>query len=97
MVEGQVWFLIFDDAGTLLERHTLDAKGPCQGLEIPPNTWHSVIAIDQRATFLEVKQGPYVALDDKDFADWAPTEDSEASGRCLAVLKTLAEGGRYER
>ncbi|WP_438864859.1 WbuC family cupin fold metalloprotein [Neptunicella sp.] len=94
MVSGEVSFLIFDQQGTLLERHRLSAEGDLKGLEIPHNTWHAVVPGDKPATFFEVKQGPYLPMDDKDFADWAPQEGEPGVDVFLAKLQTLAIGER---
>ncbi|WP_102798295.1 WbuC family cupin fold metalloprotein [Bowmanella denitrificans] len=91
MLQGQVAFLIFDESGKLLQRYELNADGPLRGLEIPANTWHTVVPGDEPATFFEVKQGPYQAMEDKDFAAWAPIEGPQGQD-FLSRLKSLKVG-----
>lgn len=74
VVRGRVAALFFDQEGQVTERVELVPGGPVHGFEIPPNTWHTVLALEPGTVFFEVKQGPYTPLSDKDFASWAPKE-----------------------
>jgi len=47
-------------------------------LELPPNTWHTVLPQQQNSVILEVKQGPFNPSDGCDFAPWAPKEGEPA-------------------
>ena len=88
--------LFFDDEGHVRERHALRADGSGAVLvQIPPNTWHSLAVQDGFAALLEVKQGPYEAARDKDFAEWAPREGEPAAQRCAAWLRDAAVGERW--
>lgn len=93
---GSCDLLFFDDEGRVRERHALRADGSGLALvQIPPNTWHSLAVQDGFAALLEVKQGPYVAAADKDFAEWAPREGEPEAERCAAWLRTAAVGERW--
>ena len=74
---GRLLALTFDDAGRLAGHALLDPAGPVRGVEIPPRTWHSLIALDAVAVALEIIQGPYDAATHKKFAPWAPTDEAE--------------------
>lgn len=88
--------LFFDDEGRVCERLPLRADGSGLSLvQIPPGTWHSLVVQDGFAALLEVKQGPYVAAADKDFAAWAPLESESAASRCAAWLRTAGIGERW--
>ncbi|WP_232850072.1 WbuC family cupin fold metalloprotein [Bowmanella yangjiangensis] len=95
MLEGTASFVIFSQEGEVLARHTLCAQGPLRGLEIPPGTWHSVVALEQPATFLEVKQGPYQALSAEDMANWAPAEGEPEVQAFLQRLKGCQVGDKF--
>jgi len=75
-VKGAFAALIFDDGGKVTERIEFSANGDVLGAEIKPDTWHTVLALEDGAVFFEVKQGPYIPLTDKDFASWAPEENT---------------------
>lgn len=93
---GAFELLLFDDQGALRERQVLGAEGAGLSLvQIPPNTWHSLIVREGFAVLLEVKQGPYEAASDKDFTPWAPVEGSAEAGHCLRWLHAAAVGQRY--
>lgn len=92
MVSGKVSFLLFNDDGVCTERHELSATGNIKGLEIPANCWHCVVPSDEEATFFEVKQGPYIQVDDKGFAQWSPCEGDAGAANFLSRLKTLKQG-----
>ncbi len=94
-VRGRLVVLTFDDAGRVLTRDEVTPGGAADSLaaaEIRGGTWHTVIALEPGSTFLEVKQGPYAPLPDKDFAAWAPAEDTPEA-TALAVWLTTAHPG----
>lgn len=93
VVAGTLDILLFDEQGVLTERIALTAGGDTFGLEIPPNTWHCTVC-DAPVTFVEVKQGPYEVMDDKDFASWAPPEGEPEVPSALHALKRLQTGQR---
>jgi len=84
-VRGRFHLLIFDDAGTLVERIELSPAGPALAVDVPAGAWHGIVALEPGSIFFETKPGPYVPLSDKDFAPWAPPEGSEG------VLEYLRE------
>jgi cupin fold WbuC family metalloprotein len=95
VVEGALDFLLFDAAGKLEQRICLNAQGDVRGLEIPPNQWHCTLAHKCGATFLEVKEGPYVVASDKNFASWAPPEGDQAVRGFMQKLRHLKTGERF--
>lgn len=83
VLSGAVVVLILDEAGTVLERTELDAAGANRVLEIPGGAWHTLAATRPGTVLFECKQGPYSALDDKDFAHWAPLEGAPGAAELL--------------
>ena len=59
-LRGRFVVLVFDEEGKVLERTVLGKE--CAVLELPANTWHSVLSLDQGGVIFEVKHGPYVPL-----------------------------------
>lgn len=92
VLRGRIDALLFDAGGTLLQREALTPGGPVQGFEIPPNTWHCVLALESGSVFFEVKQGPYAPLGDKDFAAWAPPEGAAGSAEMYDWLVRARPG-----
>ena len=85
-IRGRLLALTFTDDGQVARRLVLDPAGPVMGCDIPPRTYHAVLALDDVAVALEIIQGPYDAATHKQFAPWAPAD--EAAG--LAWLKATA-------
>lgn len=79
---GRAVILTFSDEGEVLTRTELSASGPVRGLEIPGNTWHTLVSLESGTVLFETKEGPYHATSDKDFAPWAPRE---GDAHCAAL------------
>lgn len=75
VLSGCLLFILYDQKGLIIDKIKLSADLDTQGIEIPPNCWHSTIALTE-SCFLEVKEGPYSVMTDKGFADWSPEEGS---------------------
>lgn len=97
MVQGHISFLLFSEDGVCSHRYELSATGEVKGIEIPPNVWHCAVPGDEAATFFEVKQGPYIATDDKGFASWSPPEGDQKVSNFLQALKQLQPGQHVEQ
>lgn len=90
VLSGAVVVLLLDEAGKVLERVELDASGSNKAVEIPAGAWHTLAATQPGTVLFEFKQGPYSALDDKDFATWAPAEGE--SGTAELVQRYITTG-----
>jgi cupin fold WbuC family metalloprotein len=86
VLAGRVAFFVFDDAGHVTERMVLGAGEPQVGVDVAAGVWHTVTALSPDAVCFEVKPGPYTAMNDKEFAPWAPREDD---ARAQAYLESL--------
>lgn len=96
-LRGRLALLTFDAEGTVLARDEVVPGGAGQAvaaLEVPGGAWHTVIALEPGSAFLEVKQGPYAPLSDKNFAAWAPREDDPAATRFAAWFGEATPGAR---
>jgi cupin fold WbuC family metalloprotein len=82
---GRVGIVCFDDNGVTTGQYQLDAAGPVRGIDLAPGVWHTVVALSDVTVCYEVKPGPWEPASDKDFAAWAPSEQTpEAAGLVLA-------------
>ena len=61
------------------------------GVEIPSNTWRTVLAHESGSVLLEVKKGPFNPSAAKDLAPWAPAEGSASANKYLDILFKLAK------
>jgi len=78
-VAGRIGILFFDDAGRVLEWRVLARDGDTLGADVPPGTWHSLVALEPGSVFFETKAGPYAPPPAEDLAGWAPAEGTEES------------------
>ncbi len=95
VLDGAADLLLFDDAGVLLTRMRVGAFEGVRIVEIPPDAWHSYVVVSESATFFEVKEGPYDAILDKQFAGWAPAEGDTRVPMVLAWMAAVAAGARH--
>lgn len=84
VLEGQVAFFIFDDAGAVVRTEVVG--GDPMGIDLPPGVWHTLSPLSEHAVCFEVKPGPYSAANDKDFASWAPREGDPVAAEYLETL-----------
>mgnify|MGYP001827748748 CR=1 FL=1 len=85
VLEGALGFVIFDESGNVASVHRL-AMGEL--IDIEPQVWHGVLALEPDTVILELKRGPYDDTD-KTFAKWAPAEGEEGARAYLEELESL--------
>ncbi|MDJ0955906.1 MAG: WbuC family cupin fold metalloprotein [Arenicellales bacterium] len=93
VLRGTAAVLIFDDQGSVLDRVELEAEGEIRGVEVPSNTWHTIVSLMPGTVLFEVKPGPYIKTTDKDFANWAPPE---GDSRCSLFEKWYLQAQKGE-
>ena len=91
VLRGRGAVLLFDDAGHVTDRAILGPGGPTLVVEVPANTWHTLIALEPGTVWFEVKAGPYAAPTREDTAAWAPAPGDERAGAYLGELVRLCE------
>ena len=96
-LRGGAAILTFDGEGTVLERVEIRAGGEVPGAEIPPGAWHTLAVLEEGSLLFEVKPGPYLPAEDKDFAPWAPAEGSPAGEVFGGWLRAARPGNRPPR
>jgi cupin fold WbuC family metalloprotein len=84
VLDGEVAFFIFDDAGQVVRTEVLG--GDPIGIDIAPGVWHTLSPVSAYAVCYEVNPGPYSAANDKDFAPWAPREGDPGVAEYLEKL-----------
>jgi cupin fold WbuC family metalloprotein len=79
----------FDDDGNVTSAVVLGGSSRL-GVDIPAGVWHTLVALTPFAVVFEVKAGPYLAAQGKDFPAWAPRDgDPEVSGYLERLLAHL--------
>jgi len=75
IVQSEAVVVCFDNDGILISRHVLNPNTANVAIEIPANTWHTIAITQNNTVLFESKPGPYLAVNDKDFVCWAPSEN----------------------
>jgi len=86
VLRGSLVVVLFDDSGNITEFVLLDADRGNYAVEIPPGIWHSVFSLVTGTVVYEVKDGPYLPINDKNFVSWAP---KESDLDCMKYLENL--------
>lgn len=94
-LRGRICLVIFDTRGRVIERHILAESAPASGIQLPPNTWHTLYPIDPEAVILEIKQGPYDPANAARFAPWAPPEGEAQADRYLDWVAQAGTGESF--
>lgn len=89
VLRGSLFAFFFDEAGAVVEKVCLNPSEGKYGLEIPPCTWHSIIALESGTVIYEIKKGPYQPLPLEDIAPWAPSPSDEVGVK--AFMKRMLE------
>ncbi|MCR6629378.1 MAG: WbuC family cupin fold metalloprotein [Magnetospirillum sp.] len=91
LLDGALAVLVFDVDGIVRERVELRPGGN-RLVQLPPDTWHSLVALESGTLALEVKPGPYVPSTDKNFAAWAPAEGEAGAAGMVRWYEGAAVG-----
>jgi len=74
VLKGRLGVLIFNEAGSLLTKHLLQAGGDCVGVDLPGGVFHSIVVLEAGSVMFECKAGPYRPVGEGELAGWAPRE-----------------------
>lgn len=89
-VRGQMLLVMFDELGAVtgILRFGTEKYGSdmAVGVEVPADTWHTVVALEPGCVLLEVKAGPFDPNQPKDLAPWAPEEGARSAQAYLGKL-----------
>ena len=92
-VRGRMALLVFDDIGQVKQVFRFGAQtNEAQqaigvGVNLPAGVWHTVIAEVPSSILFEVKSGPFNPEQAKEWAAWAPAENTPQAAEYLIELK----------
>lgn len=89
VVAGALGLVLFDDAGRVASAERLEAGGPRFLVDLPPDAWHSFVALAPGTVFFETKPGPYLAPVEGDLGGWAPAEGGVGADAYLRLMAAL--------
>lgn len=100
-IRGLMACITFDDQGFVRSVHhfgsELYGENVCVGVEVAPNTWHTVVSLVRGAVLLEVKAGPFDPEHPKEYASWAPNEEDMGADLYFAQLRAFCNKNFNER
>lgn len=88
-LSGKLGLIIFDSIGNVEQKLTLEADSETVGVDIPYDTFHTVLALKNGTVFFEAKAGPFVPLKAEEQAPWAPVEGDDLVANYLATLYAM--------
>jgi len=92
-IRGMFALVVFDERGAIKKVERFGTEGLCEsaGIELPPATWHTILALTPQAVVLELKAGPFLPNAAKEPAPWAPEEGSLESTAYLQYLRNAVD------
>lgn len=60
VLRGSLEVYFYDDWKQIIDRNLISPNKGTYGVQIPENTWHSLIVKESRTVIFEVKEGPYI-------------------------------------
>lgn len=92
-LRGRFIVLTFNDGGVVTDRAVL---GECDSvIEMPGACWHAVLSLDKGGVIFEVKNGPYAAFREEDFAAWSPGADDKQHRELMNWYGTAEPGQQW--
>lgn len=89
MLRGALKYIIFESDGSVKDHFVLKAGTSRFGVDLEPGVIHSMAALEPDTVLYESKTGPYVKLNDKQFAAFSPEEKSPDVPDYLKFLYSL--------
>ncbi|MCQ6257444.1 WbuC family cupin fold metalloprotein [Pseudomonas sp. Q11] len=87
VLKGRLGVLIFDEAGTVVDKRILQAGGDCLGVDLPAGVYHGLVVLDADSMMFECKAGPYRPVGDGELAHWAPREGESGVAQYQAWMR----------
>ena len=97
LLSGSMVVVFFDNLGNATDFVLLNRYKGNYAVEIPAGVWHSLFALESGTIVYEVKDGPYLSMNDKNFASWAPKEGETECAEYLKLLTEMYVSGLDER
>ena len=89
VMEGKMAVLFFDDLGVVIKVTILES-GHDEFIAVPAFTWHTYVMLSEHVISFETMMGKYEPETWKEFAQWAPEENTPESSKYLLSLRDTA-------
>jgi cupin fold WbuC family metalloprotein len=91
LMSGRLGVIQFSDAGEVTETVTLSHQDGLLAADIPYGVFHTAVSLEPGTVFYEAKAGPYLPLNEAEFAAWAPPEGDGRAAQYLEQLKKMLD------
>ncbi|KJS03617.1 MAG: hypothetical protein VR65_01355 [Desulfobulbaceae bacterium BRH_c16a] len=91
ILQGAILSFVFSATGEVQEVQVIAAGSSSFGIDSEPGIFHTFVSLQEDTVLFEVKPGPYEPGSDKDFAVWAPRENSPDAKGYIASLYSFAD------
>ncbi len=88
VLTGKGLVMEFDETGNIVQWTLVGPETGVFGVEIAARVYHAIWALEPGTVIYEVKDGPYLVANDKNFATWAPKEGSPG---CIEYMNAIFE------
>ncbi|KAF1069883.1 MAG: hypothetical protein GAK45_00975 [Pseudomonas citronellolis] len=88
VLRGRLGLLLFSPSGELLETRELAPLGECVGVDLPPGSFHALVALEPDSLMFECKAGPYLPPADDERGAWAPRENEPGAAAYEAWMRS---------
>ena len=89
VLRGKGVVALFKDDGSVEHVCRLDLETENFGTDIPAGWYHTIVSLQSGSVFYEVKAGPYEPAKAKEFASWAPGDNTPEAAVYLEQLKKI--------
>ncbi|MCI5146324.1 MAG: cupin fold metalloprotein, WbuC family [Candidatus Electrothrix sp. AR3] len=86
VLKGSLACIVFDNEGKISKKMIISNQSNMIGVDMEPSIYHTFFALEKDTVLFEIKPGPYKKSSDKDFATWAPKENSKERKKYLESL-----------
>ncbi|WP_339477790.1 MULTISPECIES: WbuC family cupin fold metalloprotein [unclassified Pseudomonas] len=87
VLKGRLGVLIFDEAGTVVDKRILQVGGDCLGVDLPAGVYHGLVVLEADSLMFECKAGPYRPVGEGELAHWAPREGEAGVAQYQAWMR----------
>lgn len=91
VLKGAIGILILNEAGEVIRTEKISATGTTRGIELGEGMFHTLIAIEPDSVMFELKEGPYIPIEDKDFLPQFPLENTPEAKHCVETWQSYFE------
>lgn len=85
VLRGDLGMILFDHEGQITHMERISAHGPTTGIELAEGTCHTLVALAADTALLELKEGPYNPVTDKEFLTDFPCEGTVEAQKLVEV------------